>query len=533
MRLRGRDLEDSTGSWIPSVLRVQSVRLRLRLDRRTDRGRSLWQLVDLNAETVPSGRGLWDRTLPNCSEKRRKEGRRVTLLSLSLSLSLSHLNENCGLFNLHRDYRNNNILIRTSEMEWDKPRTGLMSIPTASGQTGGGDMQSPGAISPSFLPPPSGKVPGRKRGRPPLKRHPEYQSRYPESLPPIKVPKKRGRKPGFKLKSRLAMTPLAISPPSSTPEPDMSSIPQDAATVPHSATPEVLTVCIYVNKQVNTGPNLDRQKVMQLPDHLGPARPSVVLQQAVQGCIDSAYQQKTVFTLLTQGYGGEKISATFDGKQHLLSLPVVNSVGYILRFLKKLCRSLLCENLFSDQPIALSSSPSSSSSAHTDKHSDGQSKSNSMVDDYHSEPMEPKRYSVDHSDTSFGLMTSPYIASKSSYGFRSGTTYSGGVCRPSASPSAFQEGNRSAYSPSPEAGESKPPSSKDPSRWSVEEVVWFIKDADPQALGPHVELFRKHEIDGDALLLLKSDMIMKYLGLKLGPALKLCYHIDKLKQTKF
>lgn len=37
------------------------------------------------------------------------------------------------------------------------------------------------------------------------------------------------------------MTPLAISPPSSTPEPDMSSIPQDAATIPHSATPQVLT----------------------------------------------------------------------------------------------------------------------------------------------------------------------------------------------------------------------------------------------------------------------------------------------------
>ncbi|KAK3506608.1 hypothetical protein QTP70_011016 [Hemibagrus guttatus] len=135
--------------------------------------------------------------------------------------------------------------VREDRLRWFghvQRRESLMSIPTAaSGQTGGGDMQSPGAISPSFLPPPSGKVPGRKRGRPPLKRHPEYQSRYPESLPPIKVPKKRGRKPGFKLKSRLAMTPLAISPPSSTPEPDMSSIPQDAATVPHSATPEVLT----------------------------------------------------------------------------------------------------------------------------------------------------------------------------------------------------------------------------------------------------------------------------------------------------
>lgn len=99
----------------------------------------------------------------------------------------------------------------------------------------------------------------------------------------------------------------------------------------------------------------------------------------------------------------------------------------------------------------------------------------------------------------------------------------------------------------------------------MEDVVWFIRDADPQALGPHTDVFRKHvsqrfsclfkllsqqykvhlivfnvnffcfsqEIDGNALLLLKSDMIMKYLGLKLGPALKLCFHIDRLKQTKF
>ncbi|XP_063078918.1 sex comb on midleg-like protein 4 [Engraulis encrasicolus] len=421
-----------------------------------------------------------------------------------------------------------------------------MSIPAAASvQSGGGagEMQSPGAISPSFLPPPGTKVPGRKRGRPPIRRL-ELQSRYPEPLPPIKVPKKRGRKPGFKLKSRMVMTP--ISPPSSTPEPDMSSIPQDAATIPHSATPQILTVCIYVNKHVNTGPNLDRQRVLQLPDHLGPARPSVVLQQAVQGCIDSAYQQKTVFTLLTQGYGGEKISATFDGKQHLLSLPVVNSVGYVLRFLKKLCRSLLCDNLFSDQPIAPSSSSSSASSSsscssslsfHADKMADGgQAKTTDspMCEDYHGDGVDSsKRYSVDPSDSAFGAMTSPYPPPKPTYTFRSGPAYPGAVCRQASSPNAFQEGKISAYSPGPEASEARPPPTKDPSSWSVEEVVWFIKDADPQALGPHAEVFRKHEIDGDALLLLKSDMIMKYLGLKLGPALKLCYHIDKLKQSKF
>lgn len=40
--------------------------------------------------------------------------------------------------------------------------------------------------------------------------------------------------------------------------------------------------------------------------------------------------------------------------------------------------------------------------------------------------------------------------------------------------------------------DARQPRSRNPSSWSVEDVVWFLKDADPQALGPHVELFRKH-----------------------------------------
>lgn len=84
-------------------------------------------------------------------------------------------------------------------------------------------------------------------------------------------------------------------------------------------------VCIYINKQANTGPNLDRKKIQQLPDHFGPDRPSVVLQQAVQGCIDSAFQQKTVFTLLTQGYGGEKISGVVQRPPSGVAICLFNS----------------------------------------------------------------------------------------------------------------------------------------------------------------------------------------------------------------
>ena len=40
------------------------------------------------------------------------------------------------------------------------------------------------------------------------------------------------------------------------------------------------------------------------------------------------------------------------------------------------------------------------------------------------------------------------------------------------------------------------------------------------------------EIDGKALLLLNSDMMMKYMGLKLGPVLKLCNLIDKLRARR-
>lgn len=40
--------------------------------------------------------------------------------------------------------------------------------------------------------------------------------------------------------------------------------------------------------------------------------------------------------------------------------------------------------------------------------------------------------------------------------------------------------------------ESSRSTNKSPSSWSIDEVMQFVRDADPQALGPHAELFRKH-----------------------------------------
>ncbi|XP_061609751.1 sex comb on midleg-like protein 4 isoform X2 [Phyllopteryx taeniolatus] len=272
-------------------------------------------------------------------------------------------------------------------------RPGVMSGPSGALQ-----MQALGPRFRAVGPP--GKVPGRKRGRPPTRKL-HFQSSYytePVCVAPS-VPKKRGRKPGFKLKSRMVTSPLATSPPRCTPEPELGSLPQDAAIVPCSASPHALT-------------------------------------------------------------------------------------------------------------------------------------ETSVPDDFVFEPStDSKRY-----NSVFGVMTSQYNR-KHGYGYRGNSsgcpTPRMATCRPDTSSGSFPEANKNVSSAvAMEPGECRRPPGKDPSSWGVDEVVCFIKDADPQALGPHAETFRKHEIDGDALLLLKSEMMMKYLGLKLGPALKLCYHIDRLKQNR-
>ncbi|KAM4656427.1 polycomb protein SCMH1 isoform 4-T6 [Amazona ochrocephala] len=411
---------------------------------------------------------------------------------------------------------------------------------------------------------------GKKRGRTTkaLIHHPMPTPS--KSVEPLKFPRKRGPKPGSKRKPRTLLNPAPTSPTTSTPEPDTSTVPQDAATVPSSAM-QAPTVCIYLNKNGSTGPHLDKKKVQQLPDHFGPARASVVLQQAVQACIDCAYHQKTVFSFLKQGHGGEVISAVFDREQHTLNLPAVNSITYVLRFLEKLCHNLRSDNLFGNQPFTQNSHmqrsheydhdrylPDRSSSLDGTLQGPGRgTKRYSQDPPPYSAPLSPKlpkndRHPLEGETFVLGdglpgpleprldPMDSALNSVNASSHSRSARDYRLPGYRHLHQPSSLSQGSSSALRRLSSGGSERylgardvsRLSGRDPASWSVEEVMQFIRESDPQ-LGPHADLFRKHEIDGKALLLLRSDMMMKYMGLKLGPALKLTYHIDKLKQGKF
>nr|XP_029133439.1 polyhomeotic-like protein 3 [Labrus bergylta] len=68
-----------------------------------------------------------------------------------------------------------------------------------------------------------------------------------------------------------------------------------------------------------------------------------------------------------------------------------------------------------------------------------------------------------------------------------------------------------------------------PSHWNVEQVFSFINSL-PGGQDVAQE-FRSQEIDGQALLLLTEEHLVSSMNLKLGPALKICAHINLLKDA--
>lgn len=259
-----------------------------------------------------------------------------------------------------------------------------------------------------------------------------------------------------------------------------------------------------------------------------------------------------------------------DGGVRLVKLPSASSASFVLRFLETLCRHLQCDNLFSSQPFSqytpydrtksvkeealeapalsrgakrpsrdsppyaapmspkLLRSEAHPSEAETLPHEENGLLKEQRFMDSASNSMTPRPQTLRSSSEYPAQASSPY--------------YPGAPLRRLASnpadltPTHMHRRVEAASSTTgPEAPaadrETRGPG-KSPSTWSIEEVMQFVRDADPSTLAPHAELFRKHEIDGKALMLLRSDMVMKYMGLKLGPALKLCHHIERLKQGK-
>ncbi|XP_061597486.1 polyhomeotic-like protein 1 isoform X2 [Cololabis saira] len=96
----------------------------------------------------------------------------------------------------------------------------------------------------------------------------------------------------------------------------------------------------------------------------------------------------------------------------------------------------------------------------------------------------------------------------------------------SLSPASSSSCHQLPGPPPPESSApARPPAS--PAQWSVEQVSHFISSL--QGCEDLASMFLSQEIDGQALLLLKEEHLMSTMNIKLGPALKICAHINTLR----
>ncbi|XP_028743612.1 sex comb on midleg-like protein 1 [Peromyscus leucopus] len=69
-----------------------------------------------------------------------------------------------------------------------------------------------------------------------------------------------------------------------------------------------------------------------------------------------------------------------------------------------------------------------------------------------------------------------------------------------------------------------------PANWSVNDVITFLNRLDPPLADQLYPIIREHAIDGKALLLLDFDVMVKYMGMKVGVVMKFSSYIQKLKE---
>lgn len=231
---------------------------------------------------------------------------------------------------------------------------------------------------------------------------------------------------------------------------------------------------IYLRRLCNGGPVIN---TTMLPTAIEDTSLQALERKVVEQLLSASNQSPKVLARLQNISGIEDIEINHKGDTHTIQLPKLNSVSDFESVFQSISQALeCCQNLFSlEEPLK-----------------------DCSLCEIKETPRAPavKRKSPEQEPAT-------------------STTPAGPSCSTSVS------------SP-PTASLSKIPIQE----WGIEEVIQFIESTDP-CLGVHAELFRKHEIDGKAFLLLNSDMMMKYMGLKLGPALKICNLVLRLKGRRY
>ncbi|XP_010778073.1 scm-like with four MBT domains protein 2 [Notothenia coriiceps] len=368
---------------------------------------------------------------------------------------------------------------------------------------------------------------------------------------------------------------------------------QPVAMDPGSANGRYCCSKIFVNHRCFSGPYLNKGRIAELPQAVGPGKCTLVLKELLSMLINAAYKPgrvlKELQDLEDQSWDcqEETLKAKYKGKTYRSTIRIVRLADQIADFCRKVCVKLqCCPNLFSPLLIADKcpencsvqtktkytyyygkkrklSKPMAGEEATEAKPTRRRKKrkaifvqkkrrssnvdytaAGSPQDSEEDEEMtlqsgsegtssEPRE---DHPDGSSAEVNSsrPRRAASLRRAFSTGEA-AGGTEAPEGrrrSTRSLSTYNQNKYQP-PEGQDMQMDEEEDqlvldrnPLEWSVDEVVQFINSTDCASLA---NIFQEQDIDGQALLLLTLPTVQECMDLKLGPAIKLCHQIERVK----
>lgn len=380
------------------------------------------------------------------------------------------------------------------------------------------------------------------------------------------------------------------------------SLCQPVAVDPGAANGRYCCAKIFVNHRCFSGPYLNKGRIAELPQAVGPGKCTLVLKELLSMLINAAYKPGRVLKELQEledpswDCQEETLKAKYKGKTYRSTIRIVRLADQIPDFCRKVCLKLqCCPNLFS--PVLVTNKCPENCSIQTktkytyyygkkrklSKPAGGeeaalegelakptrrrkkrkaifvQKKRRSSAVDYtpagspqdsdegeedeemamqsgsegtSSEPRE------DHTDASSVEVTSsrPRRAATLRRAFSAGSTTSSqeaSESRRRSTRSLSTYNQNSKYQPAKgqdmqveEEEEGQLVLDRNPLEWSVDEVVQFINSTDCASLA---NIFQEQDIDGQALLLLTLPTVQECMDLKLGPAIKLCHQIERVK----
>ncbi|XP_044847387.1 scm-like with four MBT domains protein 2 isoform X2 [Mauremys mutica] len=380
----------------------------------------------------------------------------------------------------------------------------------------------------------------------------------------------------------------------------VEKIPHDLCPVPQPDTTGTVNgryCCpqLFINHRCFSGPYLNKGRIAELPQSVGPGKCVLVLKEVLSMVINAAYKPGSVLRELQLvedpqwNFQEETLKAKYRGKTYRATVKIVRTSDQVADFCRRVCAKLeCCPNLFS--PVLVAEVCPENCSIHTKtkytyyygkrkkiikppigennnmksghikparrrkrrKSIFVQKKRRSSAVDFNaagsaeeSEEEEPdamedetgseetsSELRDDQTDTSSAEV--PSARPRRSVTLRSSTE--------SDRPAPIERARRSRKTQclsSPEGEkctqvkeeikqeeEEKLILDSNPLEWTVTDVVRFIKLTD---CAPLAKIFQEQDIDGQALLLLTLPTVQECMELKLGPAIKLCHQIERVK----